>query len=259
MPPSPSAGAEGGLKPVRSRAERPPPAAPTHRRRSAEAQRRMRARGGRSEHVRGGRACLRNGAAAPHPAVPPPFLPPFTLPYLPLHPFPPLNPLLAAHRPDAGPAPTARLGLPSEVSRCPARHSTARHGPARRRRSLPRLPHAAGPGRSAGTRWQPPAAPGTTLPRVPSPAAWAGGGTCPPRPPLLPKESRAVFSQGGRYCQPAALRSYLQFYLCRCYQSACSWKFSRGGRGLKLGCLNATLALRFQENNHCSPRVADLQ
>lgn len=176
MPPSPSAGAEGGLKPVRSRAERPPPAAPTHRRRSAEAQRRMRARGGRSEHVRGGRACLRNGAAAPHPAVPPPLLPPFTLPYLPLHPFPPLNPLLAAHRPDAGPAPTARLGLPSEVSRCPARHSTARHGPARRRRSLPRLPHAAGPGRSAGTRWQPPAAPGTTLPRVPSPAAWAGGG-----------------------------------------------------------------------------------
>lgn len=89
----------------------------------------MRARGGRSEHVRGGRACLRNGAAAPHPAVPPPLLPPFTLPSLPLHPYPPLNPLLAAHRPDAGPAPTARLGPPSEVSRCPARPGPAEEEP----------------------------------------------------------------------------------------------------------------------------------
>lgn len=217
----------------------------------------MRARGGRSEHVRGGRACLRNGAAAPHPAVPPPLLPPFTLPYLPLHPFPPLNPLLAAHRPDAGPAPTARLGLPSEVSRCPAQHGSARPGPAEEEPPAAPARRGARPERGdalAAPRcsWHDPAP--SAQPRC---LGW--GGTCPPRPPLLPKESRAVFSQGGRYCQPAALRSYLQFYLCRCYQSACSWKFSRGGRGLKLGCLNATLALRFQENNHCSPRVADLQ
>lgn len=215
----------------------------------------MRARGGRSEHVRGGRACLRNGAAAPHPAVPPPLLPPFTLPSLPLHPFPPLNPLLAAHRPDAGPAPTARLGPPSEVSRCPARLGTARPGGGGASRGSRT---SRGPAGARGRAGSPPLLLARPCPECPAPLLGLGA-TCPPRPPLLPKESRAVFSQGGRYWQRAGLRSYLQFYLCRCYQPARSWKFSRGGRGLKLGCLNATLALRFQENNHCSPRVADLQ